>query len=185
MSTALFQNPTAYFTPDTDESPAVAEVKQTRRFVPAKPAAKLRMVPADAQRTKLRFVPRVAKEGRAAAPSEPKSMMRIGAFGVAGLTLLGSIFVTTSAPASARLNAPAVVEPRADVEFATETPAEVVAPAPVLAPVVTRSTSTTRRATASATVRPSRAVATDPHVDELSDEPAVVVPVDGPRPNPF
>src|SRR6187455_1462725 len=124
MTTALFQNPTAYFTPDADESPVVVEAKQTRRFVPAKPAAKLRMVTADANRTKLRFVPRIAKPGRAAAPSEPKSMMRVGAFGVAGLALLGSIFVTSSAPASSRLSPPPVVEPRADVEFATEMPAE-------------------------------------------------------------
>lgn len=186
MNTATYQNQAAYFVATPHESLPPPAMKPTRRFVPAARTAKLRFVPNVAVREKLCFVPRATKPSRAAAPSEPTSMMRIGSIGIVAFALVSSVLVTSSAPASSHLPPAAEPEPRADVEFATEVPTPVVEAAPVVAPApaVTRSvTRPSAGATRMAPVAaPSRAEA---NVDELTDGPVVVVPIEGPRANPF
>jgi hypothetical protein len=108
-------------------------------------------------------------------------MMRFGSIGVAAVALFGVVLVATSTPASARLPAPAA--PRdvsVDVELATELPAPV---APVVAAPATPAPRQVVRASSMRAAQ--RVPATEEGVDELSDEPTVVVPIDGPRPNPF
>lgn len=187
MTTAAIENQAIFFDAARDSIPAPVP-RPTRRFVPAAPREKLRFVPGRPTREKLRFVPYAPKKARAAAPTEPRSMMRFGGVGIVAIALVGSVVVTSTAPASSRLpmaEAPAQTDARADVTFATEVPTPVVAtPTVVAAPAPARSGVRRATSTISTSAGTSR-VRVDENVDELSDEPTVVVPVDGPRPNPF
>ena len=183
MSTALLQDQSAFFGHEEGEPVAAKAKKPTRRFVPALPKEKLKLVPATepVARTRMRFTPMTRKGGRAEAPREPQSMMRFGSFGVAALAVVGFVLVATSNPVAARI-APPAPDVQVDVELASELPT----PEPVIAPAVVAPASTSvRERSASTMARAPRVLAADPNVDELTDEPAVVIPVDGPRPNPF
>jgi hypothetical protein len=184
MSTALLQDQSAFFGREEGEPVAAKAKKPTRRFEPALPKAKLKLVPATepVARTRLRFTPMAQKKVRVEAPREPESMMRFGAVGVAALAVAGFVLVATSNPVAARIAPERAPDVQVDVELAAELPA----PEPVVATPVVAPATTSRRASGVTTMaRAPRETAAEANVDEITDEPALVIPVDGPRPNPF